>query len=83
MTRNLFGILGVEALTAAQGTELRAPLQTSPELRKALATIRKHVATLQDDRYLAGDLAAATELVASGELAAAVSTGILPDLTTQ
>lgn len=81
MTRHLFGILGVEALTAAQGVELRAPLQTSPELQKALAAIRKRVASLQEDRYLAGDLAVATELVASGELAAAVSSTILPDLT--
>ena len=70
-----------EALTAAQGVELRAPLQTSPELQRAVATIRRRVATLQDDRYLAGDLTIATELVASGELAAAVSAGILPDLT--
>lgn len=80
MTDNLAGIIGIEAITAAQGVELRAPLVTSPELRKAIAAIRAVVPALDGDRYMAGDLAAAAELVDSGGLADAVSPGILPEL---
>lgn len=80
MTDNLFGIIGIEALTAAQGIEFRAPLATSPELQKALASLRAVVPTLDVDRYLAPDIAEAVNLVASGELADSVSAGILPEL---
>jgi histidine ammonia-lyase len=80
MTDNLFSIIGIEALTAAQGVEFRAPLATSPELSSAIAAIRSVVPTLEVDRYMAGDLQAASDLVASGGLNAAVSSGILPAL---
>jgi histidine ammonia-lyase len=80
MTNNLFGIIGIEALTAALGVELRAPLKTSVELSKALAAIREKVPTLYEDRYMANDLKAAADLVASGALASAVTPGILPAL---
>ncbi|MCP8894456.1 histidine ammonia-lyase [Shinella daejeonensis] len=82
MTENLFTILGIEALCAVQGVELRAPLETGPELRSAAAVLRKVVPTLEDDRYMAGDLAAAAGLIADGTLAGAVSDGILPALET-
>lgn len=81
MTQNLFAILGIEALTAGQGVEFRTPLGTSPELGKALACLRAAVPTLETDRYMAADLEAAGELVASGALIDAVSPGILPSLT--
>ena len=45
MTDNLFSIIGIEALTAAQGVDLRAPLVTSPELVKAIAAVRAVVPT--------------------------------------
>jgi histidine ammonia-lyase len=80
MTDNLFSILGIEALSAAQGIELRAPLTTSPLLARALATVRAHVLTLEDDRYMATDLARAHELVASGELVAGITGNVLPTL---
>jgi histidine ammonia-lyase len=80
MTENLFGILGIEALAAVQGVELRGPLKTSPELEKAVAVLRAVVPVLEEDRYMAPDLAAASGLVASGALVAAISTGILPVL---
>src|SRR6185503_14727068 len=41
MTDNLFSIIGIEALTAAQGIDFRAPLVTSPELTNAIGAIRK------------------------------------------
>lgn len=80
MTENLFTILGIEALTAAQGVELREGLTTSPSLSRVIDTIRTVVPTLEVDRYMANDLAAATELVASGALVRAVDAAILPDL---
>ena len=80
MTENLFGIIGIEAVTAAQGVELRGPLQTSPELQKALATIRASSPTLEQDRYLAPDLQRASVLVADGSIERSLSAGILPGL---
>ena len=80
MTENLFAILGIEALAGALGVELRAPLVTSPALRGAIAALRAIVPTLEEDRYMATDIAAATALVSDGRLAAAVSPAILPDL---
>lgn len=80
MVANLMGIIGIEALTAAQGIDLRAPLRTSPDLQRAHAAIRAVVPTLDVDRYMAPDLAKASELVRSGALNASVSAGILPAL---
>ncbi|WP_137044131.1 histidine ammonia-lyase [Pseudolabrys sp. FHR47] len=81
MTDNLFAILGIEALAAVQGIEFRAPLMTSPELRKAMAVVRAAISSLEEDRYMASDLDAASGLVASGALVAPISDDILPALT--
>ncbi|MCT8329827.1 histidine ammonia-lyase [Albidovulum sediminis] len=79
MVANLDRILGVELLCAGQGIEFRAPLTTSAPLVRALARLRRDVATLGEDRYLAPDLEAAARLVASGEVA--MSAGVrLPEL---
>ncbi len=80
MTANLDAIVGIEALTGALGVELRGPLTTSAGLAKVIAVLRAKIPTLEEDRYMAGDLEAAARLVADGSLAAAVSTGILPAL---
>ncbi|MBO6900798.1 MAG: histidine ammonia-lyase [Rhizobiaceae bacterium] len=80
MTENLFGIIGIEALTAAQGVDLRAPLKTSAELQNAHKAIRGAAAMITEDRFMAVDLEAASELVSSGGLNASVSAGILPEL---
>ncbi|TDK34328.1 histidine ammonia-lyase [Rhizobium deserti] len=80
MTDNLFGIIGIEAMTAAQGIEFRAPLTTSTELQIAIACLRAVVPTLHEDRYLAPDLEAAARLIADGSLIASVSAGLLPTL---
>jgi histidine ammonia-lyase len=80
MTANLAGIIGIEAITAAQGVDLRTPLKTGHELLKAHAAIRAAVPGLEVDRYMADELAAAAELVLSGVLNASVSAGLLPSL---
>jgi histidine ammonia-lyase len=79
MVQNLNVILGVEAICAAQGVEFRAPLRTSAPLQAAILALRAHVPALEDDRYLAPDLAKAAALVAEGALSKA--TGVaMPDL---
>jgi histidine ammonia-lyase len=78
MVANLEAILGIEALTAVQGIEFRAPV-TSPPLQAVVAVVRGRVPGLARDRFLAPDLAAATALVASGALAAPVG-DVLPGL---
>ena len=83
MTENLFGIIGIEALTAVQGIEFRSPLTTSVELQKAMATVRAVSPALDVDRYLAPDLERASELISNGGLAASVSRNILPNLMTR
>lgn len=80
MTDNLNAIIGIEALSGALGVELRGPLETSPELKNAMAALRAKVPTLDIDRYMANDLEAATAVVADGSLNASISTGILPSL---
>jgi histidine ammonia-lyase len=80
MVKNLNVILGVEAMCAAQGVEFRAPLRTSAPLQGAVRALRARVDALEEDRYLAPDLAKAAALVADGALSSA--TGLtLPDLT--
>jgi histidine ammonia-lyase len=81
MSENLFGIIGIEALTATQGVDCRAPLQTGAELIKARAALRAVVPELEVDRYLAPDIAAAVSLVANGGLIGAVGANLLPGLS--
>ena len=69
MNRNLAGILGVEAICAAQGVEFRAPLATSPALQGVMARLRARVPALDADRLLAPDIEAASAMVADGTLA--------------
>ncbi len=71
MVENLNVILGVEAICAAEGIEHRRPLRSSAPLMAVLERLRADVAKLQEDRYLAPDLARAASLVASGALAQA------------
>ena len=60
MTENLFGILGIEALGRRAGRRVpRARSKTSPELARPLARLASAVPALDEDRYMAPDLAAA------------------------
>jgi len=68
MNANLSGIIAVELLCAAQGVEFREPLKTSDALQSVIAALRNHVVTLTDDRYLAPDIKAATDLITDGTI---------------
>jgi histidine ammonia-lyase len=74
--RNLGRILSVELVAASHGLDMRAPLEPAPGTRAALSAVRERVAGPGPDRWLAPDLAAAEELVSSGELIRAVESAI-------
>jgi histidine ammonia-lyase len=65
-------VLAVEAVTAARGLELRAPLAPAPATAAVVAALRAAgVGGPGPDRWLAPDLEAAARLVASGGVVAA------------
>ncbi len=82
MTQNLSWIVGVEAMVAVQGVELRGPTRTSPRLEQAMAALRARIAPLTEDRYMADDMEAAGEIVASRELEVAGGE-VLPSVSDQ
>ena len=59
-------IVAIELLAAAQGIDLRQPLETSPRLKEIHAGIRESAAFLGDDRSLAPDIAAVHGRLAGG-----------------
>ncbi len=80
MAENLEHIIGIEAISAAQGIHLRAPLVTSPRLARVIAALRAVVPVLEDDRYIAPDLVQAGALVREGGLVLAAGTDDAPKL---
>ena len=80
MNANLAQIVGIEALCAAAGVEFRAPLKTSDRLAAVIARLRADVAPLEQDRYLAPDLATAARLVQSDALVAALPATLLAEV---
>jgi histidine ammonia-lyase len=65
-------VMAVELLCACQAIDLLAPLTTSDSLARVHGIIREHVPTLDGDRPPSNDLAAITELIASGALERAI-----------
>ncbi len=81
MLDNLAGIVGIELLIAGQGVDLRAPLQTSPALQRVHGHLRRNIPALQEDRYMAPDLAAARGIVEAAGFAAMSEVQPLPSIT--
>ena len=72
MVENLTQILGIELLAGCQGCDLqRPPLPSSAAVERVRALLRARVPHLDDDRFMAPDMAAAAELVRSGAVVAA------------
>lgn len=63
---NLENVLAIELLAAAQALDLRRPLRSSPPLEELHERLRARVAPWDADRYGAGDIAAAREVLVSG-----------------
>ena len=80
MNANLAQIVGIEALCAAAGVEFRAPLTTSGPLAAVIARLRADVPALEQDRYLAPDLAKAAELVRTDALVGALPAALLAEV---
>ena len=59
MVNNTAVVVGIEALCAAQGIELKRNLKSSPLVEAEFSKLREKVAFLETDRYLAPDIEAA------------------------
>jgi histidine ammonia-lyase len=69
MTDNTAGIVAIELLCAAQGIDLRRPVETSQPLRRVMEILRAKVAFWEHDREMAPDIAAAKDVVSSSVFA--------------
>ena len=72
MADNASAVIGIELLAACQGIDFHAPLKSSDALEAAHQHLRAAVPTLEDDRHFHPDMEAATALIRSGSLVAAV-----------
>lgn len=66
MVDNTAGIVAIEWLAAAQALEFHRPLRSSAALEALHARLRERAARLVEDRLMAPDIAAATQLVEAG-----------------
>ena len=78
MISNTSNILGIELLAAAQGIEFLRPMKSSDALEQVHALLRRDIPQMAQDRYLAPDMAHATQMVRDGSLARILRT--LPGL---
>lgn len=72
MADNVSAVIGIEYLAACQGIDFHAPLTSSDALEAAHQHLRAAVPTLENDRHFHPDMEAATALIRSGSLVAAV-----------
>ena len=77
MARNTAVIVGIEAMSAAQGMEFDRSLKSSPLIEAQFAAIRQRVAFLEQDRYLAPDIESMSQWALRAVLPAALLS-ILP-----
>ncbi|MGA7222006.1 MAG: histidine ammonia-lyase [Candidatus Acidiferrales bacterium] len=63
---NLRNVLAIELLSACQGLDLLAPLQTGTEAQKAYAIVRAESKMVDADRSLAPDIRATERKIAAG-----------------
>jgi histidine ammonia-lyase len=80
MAENLYAVVAIELLAAAQGCEFHAPLLSSAPLEAVRAALRKEVPKLEGDRLLAPDIEAAMALIKSDAILAAAGAVPLPTL---
>jgi histidine ammonia-lyase len=75
---NVRACLAIEVMTAAAGLDQRKPLRPSRGVEAALAMVRTRIEPMTGDRPLYGDIAAVTEIIATGALADAVEQAVGP-----
>lgn len=76
VVENTAKVLGIEVLCAGQGLDLGERLAPGKGVGAAYRALRKRVAGLDGDRFLAPDLAEAERLVLDGSLVAAVERAV-------
>ena len=76
--RHVRQVLAIELLVAAQALDLRSPLIPGAGSHAAHVVMRNAVPSLDSDRFLSADLAAALAVVESGALEAAVEDAVGP-----
>ena len=67
---NLYAILAIELITAAQALTFRRPLKTSPVLEELVDTFRASVPFIEDDRVLHEDIKKAVQFLKERKLTA-------------
>lgn len=75
---NTAKVLGIELLCAAQGLDLGEKLKPGVGVAAAHRALRRRVAGLDGDRYLAPDLAEAEQVIVDGTLVTAVEKKVGP-----
>ena len=68
VVNNLYSILSIELITAAQALTFRRPLKSSPDLEKLVHTLRISVPFIEDDRILHNDIRKTEEMLRAIEL---------------
>lgn len=63
VVNNLYSILAIELLTAAQALEFRRPLKSSPRIEKFVHTFRQVVPFVEHDRVLHNDMQQAEKFI--------------------
>jgi histidine ammonia-lyase len=69
MAENLTQILAIELLAACQGCDFHGDLTCSEAIERVRARLRAEVPHLDEDRFMAADIAKAAQLVRSGAVA--------------
>jgi histidine ammonia-lyase len=69
VVENASHVVATELVCAVQGLEFHRPLRTTDLLEDAVARVRSYVPRIEEDRSLAGELAALAAALCSGELA--------------
>ncbi|MBL8651282.1 MAG: histidine ammonia-lyase [Sphingopyxis sp.] len=78
MAANVDAVLAIELLAAGQGCDFHSGLKSSDAIERVRGLLRADVPTLDEDRHMALDIAAAQNMVRSGKLVDLV--GDLPGL---
>ena len=68
VVENAAQVVATELVCAVQGLEFHRPLQSTPALEQAAARVRARVARVEEDRSLAGELAALAEALRTGDV---------------
>jgi histidine ammonia-lyase len=67
IVNNVYSILAIELITAAQAITFRRPLKTSPYLEELMDTFRQVVPFIEDDRMLYADIQKAEQFLKNWE----------------